>query len=107
MVMPDEDKAETAIEALSSGGHGRYALRVVSFPDTVAADWDDARRQFTAYRSGPTPYVTVQVSGWVDGRTMPETADKERFRFADTVLDHLSDVFVQADDPCKARDVRC
>ncbi|MCO5994262.1 hypothetical protein [Actinoallomurus rhizosphaericola] len=107
VVMPDQDKAETAMEALSAGGHERYALRVVPFPDTVAADWEDARRQFTAYRSGPTPYVIVQVSGWVDGRTMPETADKERFRFADTLLDHLSGVFVPADDPCKARDVRC
>ncbi|GAA4604134.1 hypothetical protein GCM10023195_14020 [Actinoallomurus liliacearum] len=103
----DEDKVETALRSLSEDGHNRYGLRVVPFPDTPAADWDDTRRQETAYRSGPMPYVILQVSGWVDGRTTSETADKERFKPADTLLDHLAGLFVKADDPCKARGVRC
>ncbi|MEV5710310.1 hypothetical protein [Actinoallomurus sp. NPDC052274] len=103
----DEDKVETALRSLSEDGHNRYGLRVVPFPDTPAADWDDTRRQETAYRSGPMPYVILQVSGWVDGRTTAETADKERFKPADTLLDHLAGLFVKADDPCKVRGVRC
>ncbi|MCO5988693.1 hypothetical protein NE235_21535 [Actinoallomurus spadix] len=106
-VMPDQNHVDAALGSLSVGGHERAGLRVVPFPHTVAADWSDARRQETSSRSGPMPYAILQVSGWADGRTMPELADAEPFRHADTLLDHLSEFFVHTERPCEERGVRC
>lgn len=107
VVMSDERRLDTALSALSEGGRNNHGLRAVPFPGTVAAGFTDARRQETSYRSGPMPYAMLAVSGWVDGRTMPETDDKERFRPADTLLDHLAGLFAKVDDPCKVQGVRC
>lgn len=112
-VMPDAGRASDAETDFHTSlsvdqNEGRYGVRAVSFPGTVAEGFGDSLRQDFSYEANGTPYLFFRSSGWMTDRATPvRPVVTDTFAFAETTLDELLLRFTETTAPCERRGVRC